>query len=130
MKACLDPKAAVQSPSVEKRVLIGAAFVAAYALGDFDSINSISDLVDSGGGLDGLVDGLSAESIIDAAMVGGAALMNSVTRDTEEQKVLGLAGEFYEAGFFSVVLESARQAFVQVLIWLAELLRVLAAILL
>jgi hypothetical protein len=130
MKACLDPSVAVQSPSVEKRVLIGAALVAAYALGDFDSINSINDLVDAGGGLDGLVDGLSAESIVDAAMLGGAALINQVAQDSEEQSVLGLAGDFFEAGFFGAVLESARQAIVQVLIWLAAVLRALLSTLL
>lgn len=130
MQACLDPSVAVQSPSIEKKVLIGTAMVAVYALGNFDSINSINDFVDAGGGLDGLVDGLSAESIIDAALVGGAALMNQVAKDGEEQNMLSLAGDFFEAGTFGVVLETARQFIFQLLVWLAELLRLLASFLL
>jgi hypothetical protein len=126
MEACLDPSVAVQSPSIEKKVLVGAALLAAYALGDFDAITSINDLVDAGGGLDGLVD----ESLIDAAMVGGAALMKKVAEDTEEQTVLGVAADFFEAGLFGMVLESVRQASVQVLAWLAAVLRALFATLL
>ena len=123
MKACLDPSVAVQSPSIEKKVLIGAALAAAaaYALGDFDSISSINDLVDAG-------DGLAAESLIDAAMLGGAALMNKVAQDREEEKVLGLVGDFFEAGLEGAVLESARQAFVLLLSWLAAVVRALGSI--
>jgi hypothetical protein len=99
---------------------------AAFALGDFDSINSINDL----GGLDGLTDGLSADSILDAALVSGAALMNQVAKDGEEQNILGLASDFFEAGSFGVVLETATKVIVQVLVWLADLLRLLASFLL
>jgi hypothetical protein len=130
MQACLDPSVAVQSPSTEKKVLIGAAVAAAFALGDFDSINSINDLVDSGGGLNGLVDGLSADAIIDGALAGGAALMSQVARDGEEQNMFGLAGDFFEAGTFGVVLETVRQVIFQVLVLVADLLRLLASFLL
>lgn len=55
MKACLDPNIAVNSPSMERRILTGVAFAASVGyllgVGDLSEIDGVSDMVESMGGL-------------------------------------------------------------------------------
>lgn len=129
MQACLDPEVAVLSPSLEQKLLSGAALaVLVGATGDFSSLNdlaSLNDFVDASGGLDGLADGLSADSVMDAALAGGAALMSQAEMDVEERNVLGLATEALELGSIGVLLESVRLVVINVLVRLAEFLAAL-----
>jgi hypothetical protein len=123
MKACLDPNVAVQSPSLERNVLIGLAMAVAvtYAInGDLGGINEVSDLVDSAAGdaATGFVDG----SIVEAAIAGAAGFAKQFMQDEEEGNIVELAGDFVEASGIAGFLDGLGKVLLDVLTVLFEFL--------
>lgn len=123
MKACLDPNVAVQSPSLERKVLIGLAMAVAvtYAInGDLGGINEVSDLVDSAAGdaATGFVDG----SIVEAAIAGAAGFAKQFMQDEEEGNIIELAGDFVEASGIAGFLDGIGKVLLDILTVLFEFL--------
>ena len=109
MKSCLDPTVAARTPSVERRLLVGGAMLAAFAYYvstndfqfiDFDSfgIDSLGDL-----GLDGI-------------LAGGAAAGQKFLEDEDSKGLIG------DAMDDDAVLESASFQLRKVLTKIAELI--------
>ena len=99
MKACLDPNVAVNSPSMEKRILTGVALAATFGyllstgdMGDVDGMTGMSDLID-GTTEDGTASFIEAlmESIF-----GGAAFSSVVAKEVVDEDLMG-------SGFFTTV---------------------------
>ena len=94
MKACLDPNVAVQSPSIEQKVLIGAALVSAglvFAntgfMPDIDILNGIGD-----GFIDAEVDGTA----VDIAVGAGASLLSQLNQFFKDDEEAALTSELIE----------------------------------
>lgn len=125
MKACLDPDIAVSSPSLEQKVLSGAALVYAGTLAvstgyiDIPDISFLRDLLDTG--TDGLVavDGTT----VDVAAGIGAGFLSKFFEDDEQA---GMAAEAIEGGSLLFILETARKALVDVI---TAIIRFIAALL-
>jgi hypothetical protein len=90
MNACLDPEATIRSPSLEKRILAGAALAAAVGF-----LLSTGEMVDVGG--EGVLEDGSAVTIIESVVAGIASFAQGVTSDGAEENVAGLGAEI-EAG--------------------------------
>jgi len=132
MKACLDPDVAVQSPSLERKVLVGFAMAAAvtYALngGDFSGVNEMGDVVDSysnGAAVSDVATGLLDGSMVEAAIAGAAGLAKRFIEDEEDGNTLALAGDFIEANGIGVALEGLKKLLIDGLTLIAEFLAAL-----
>lgn len=122
MKACLDPDIAVQSPSLEQKVLYGAALVSAGVLAtstgyiDIPDVSFLKDVLDAGSDI--AVD----DTTVDIAAGVGAGFLSKFLEDDEQA---GLAADAIEGGSLLFILETARKGIVDAVIWLARFLATL-----
>lgn len=121
MKACLDPDVAVQSPSLELKILSGAALVSAGAFAastgylDIPDINLLNDILDAGS--DVAADGTGLEDV--AAGVGAGSFLSQFFEDDEKAE---LAAEAIEGGSLLVLLESVTKGILEAIAWLVRAL--------
>jgi ubiquinol oxidase len=126
MKACLDPNVAVQSPSLEQKVLIGASLVFASALAvqtgviDIPSIDMLKDALDTGSNI--AVDDTAAEVMV-GAVGAGATFMREFFGTDEE---VGATTELLESGTLLLILEATRKAILQFIAWLSRIIAALS----
>jgi hypothetical protein len=122
MKACLDPDVAVQSPSMEQKVLSGIALVSAGVVAastgyvDIPDLSFVNDMLDAGSDL--AVD----STTVDVAAGVGAGFLSKFFEDDEQA---GLAAEAFESGSLLFILETARKGIVDAVTWLAKFLAAL-----
>jgi len=106
MVACLDPDIAVQSPSLEQKVLLGAALMSSAALAastgyiDMPDIDFLNNILDAGSNV--AVD----DTTVDVVAGAGAAFFSQFF---EEENEASLAAEAIEAGSLLFVLKSMQR---------------------
>lgn len=122
MKACLDPYVAVQSPSLERKVLAGAALIATTAFfmsmtGDLSSVPVDDTAVDS------VVGGLTDTTVIDGLVAGLTGLVSKLAGDEEAQDLAEMAADALETGgVISLALEAVRKAILDIIVPILEFL--------
>ena len=76
MQACLDPQANVRTPSLERKVLTGVAFVAVVSAlastGDIGTVVDVDTAAENAASVDAMIDAATAG----AALAGGAMAEN------------------------------------------------------
>ena len=123
MEACLDPDVAVQSPSLEQKVLTAAALVSAATFAastgiiDIPDMTFLTDILDAGS--DAAVDGTA----VDVAAGAGAAFFSQFFNEEDEA---GLAADAIEAGSILFVVDAMKRFVVE---FFSEILKFLAALL-
>jgi hypothetical protein len=122
MKACLDPNVAVQSPSLERKVLAGAAVVATAAFfvsmtGDFSGV-PVDDTA-----MDSVATGLTDGTLIDGVVAGLTGLTSKFAADEENRDIAEMAADAMEtSGVISLASEAVRKAIVDAAVAILEFL--------
>mmetsp|Transcript_14328 Transcript_14328/g.22368 ORF Transcript_14328/g.22368 Transcript_14328/m.22368 type:complete len:537 (-) Transcript_14328:200-1810(-) len=115
MKACLDPNVAVNSASLEKKLLFGTALVAGVAY--FVSTGEILDL--DGDVLSGAVageildDGAASTTMMETAIAAAVGLAQQFVQDEEEGDLVGVTTDLVETGAFGAGLKGLQEAIVK-----------------
>ena len=119
MKACLDPKVAVQSPAIERQILIGGAVLAAVTY--LTGANYFSGL--EGLDMNNLFEDGEITSVfdLDADLIGIAALGEQLINDEEDTGGL-LTSLFSDTAIFAS-FDGARQFLIKLLESIIDLIR-------
>ena len=121
MKACLDPNVAVQSPAIEKQILVGGAILAAVSYfastGDFGGFESLD--------IDTLIDTVEESPILDSLSdIDFNGLTNLGEQLlTEEEDAGSLINQLFIDGTILTSLEGFRQVVVKLLEFILERIR-------
>lgn len=116
MQACLDPNIAVNSPSIEKKILAGAALLA-----------SVSYFINTGdidlSAMDGLSDVFDGALVIDDTVIIDATIAAAIGLAENLGGIEDGATELVEADSVAVILEAMRQIVIKIVELLARYLR-------
>jgi len=125
MQACLDPDVAVNSPSIERKILTGAALVAsvgyfinigAIPTTDISSMDGLSDVFDGAAAID---DTSLITAAVDAIIAGTIGLAENLGGGIKLQE----GADMLEADVYATLLQTMRQVVITIVELLSRFLR-------
>jgi len=125
MQACLDPEIAVNSPSIERKILTGAALLAsvgyfinigAITTTDFSSMDGLSDVFDGAVAID---DTSLITAAVDAIIAGAIGLAETLGGGIKLQE----GTDILEADVYATLLQTTRQVVITIVELLSRFLR-------